>query len=1094
MPLKVTSVLLLICIAITIKARTIHVEDAKNYDGIAETATNCEGITIYPPFQNNDIVTCTAIYGSVFKVISSGDPSTYHRYRWVIRETGEVFGPSDQETVSEYGHRVSNLPNTIFSSPNGTLHYDLEVSTLFQGCESDPMYFTIEVARPNDLNINLILPFSNPLTICEGSSITCVAETNIAGGIFSWYDPFGNLLGEGSSLDIIPTYNLLSYEVVYEVVNCGQTQIEDINFSFQIIPNPPIPTIEDIVIERYCDYTLVKKVQDNPDLFWVTEDNEIIDNSLEKRVEVDGTYLYLSSIFGSCRSSKLPILVNVVGVPSLTIEHEAAVCENSVTSITAVTDYTNPQYMWYKLSLDDEILLQQGESNVLEYKISESTQFKSKVLTPEGCMVESVFTIETNDINFIPERPFLINNEDGSFSISPNITNELYNYYWQYEKNGVDDESDNNFPNILNENVEVGVYYIRARNKSDECWQGSMPIEVPQWALKTVDLPATSDNVNYIIKYNFLFEAEGSDPNTLNYEEVSTHYSYFDGLGRLIQERRKKWSQGLADFIETYSYDWLGRNIYSYLPFITNQEGHGIVQDPFLKLSVYYDQSDGNMAMDSNPFARNIYEPSPLNRVVEQGLPGEAWQPGTGKTIRYQYKINGADEVGLWELSSGIPETTTSYSAGQLYKNVTTDAEDHQVIEFVDKLGQTILKRVQANEAAMQWADTYYIYDDFGNLRFVLPPEASDRIAAEYTGQSPANKQAFLDRWAFQYKYDGRNRMIEKKVPGSGRVYMVYDKRDRLVLTQDGNQRQHDADPALDNEWAFTKYDALNRPVATGTYVDINNRDRASMQSYADGRIGDEDSWYETTGGSLHGYTDHSFPAGVPLGHYLTFTYYDNYAFMSVAGFNDLTYDNTQLESATCAQGTYDFPGSEFDRVKGQVTGSKVKVLGTADDWINTVTYYDRKYRVIQTVTGNDFQGSTTRMSNIYNFPGWLLTTYTEQTRGTETLGTKKRYVYDHAGRLMRGYHQLIDNGIEQPEVFLAGNKYNELGELIEKNLHVENDIPQQSIDYRYNIRGWLERINNAGLLGGAEDTSQPEDYFGMELLYNHPLNGVPNQ
>ena len=51
--------------------------------------------------------------------------------------------------------------------------------------------------------------------------------------------------------------------------------------------------------------------------------------------------------------------------------------------------------------------------------------------------------------------------------------------------------------------------------------------------------------------------------------------------------------------------------------------------------------------------------------------------------------------------------------------------------------------------------------------------------------------------------------MTEKKVPGAEPVYMVYDQRDRLVLTQDGNQRAQ-------GKWLFTKYDALNRPVFTG--------------------------------------------------------------------------------------------------------------------------------------------------------------------------------------------------------------------------------------------------------------------------------------
>jgi hypothetical protein len=63
-------------------------------------------------------------------------------------------------------------------------------------------------------------------------------------------------------------------------------------------------------------------------------------------------------------------------------------------------------------------------------------------------------------------------------------------------------------------------------------------------------------------------------------------------------------------------------------------------------------------------------------------------------------------------------------------------------------------------------------------------------------------------KWAFQYRYDEFRRLSQKKVPGAGWVYMVYDNRDRLVMTQDANQRAN-------NQWMFTKFDDLNRPVMT---------------------------------------------------------------------------------------------------------------------------------------------------------------------------------------------------------------------------------------------------------------------------------------
>jgi RHS repeat-associated protein len=72
----------------------------------------------------------------------------------------------------------------------------------------------------------------------------------------------------------------------------------------------------------------------------------------------------------------------------------------------------------------------------------------------------------------------------------------------------------------------------------------------------------------------------------------------------------------------------------------------------------------------------------------------------------------------------------------------------------------------------------------------------------------------------------------------------------------------------------------------------------------------------------------------------------------------------------------------------------------------------------------------------------------------------------------------------------MVSNEYNELGELINKKLHQETfsfggaqgDTFAQSVDYRYNIRGWLTRINHADL--SADNAGEKTDLFGMELGY----------
>ena len=91
--------------------------------------------------------------------------------------------------------------------------------------------------------------------------------------------------------------------------------------------------------------------------------------------------------------------------------------------------------------------------------------------------------------------------------------------------------------------------------------------------------------------------------------------------------------------------------------------------------------------------------------------------------------------------------------------------------------------------------------------------------------------------------------------------------------------------------------------------------------------------------------------------------------------------------------------------------------------------------------------------------------------------------------------HHLETVYMTSSPILLSRHEYNELGELIEKNLHAEDGTTfHQSVDYRYNIRGWLTSINNAQLDGSQSnnlDTNQPTDYWGMELGYNAVLPGI---
>ncbi len=136
--------------------------------------------------------------------------------------------------------------------------------------------------------------------------------------------------------------------------------------------------------------------------------------------------------------------------------------------------------------------------------------------------------------------------------------------------------------------------------------------------------------------------------------------------------------------------------------------------------------------------------------------------------------------------------------------------------------------------------------------------------------------------------------MIAKKLPGADWVYMVYDVRDRVVMTQDGEQRKA-------NKWAYTLYDALNRPVVTGIYSPGVSLDQAAMAW----RISKVPTLYETftgTGiGAIHGYSNTVFtaPNFLPVGFEpMVVTYYDTYDFRAGWG-NEYVYDSAQVTPVT---------------------------------------------------------------------------------------------------------------------------------------------------------------------------------------------------
>jgi RHS repeat-associated protein len=562
---------------------------------------------------------------------------------------------------------------------------------------------------------------------------------------------------------------------------------------------------------------------------------------------------------------------------------------------------------------------------------------------------------------------------------------------------------------------------------------------------------------------------------TLSADQKQESIAYFDGLGRPIQSVIWQGSPTKTDIVQPFIYDNLGRNPLNYLAYTGGTNGW-YKTDALPQLNTFYLPGNTSAFTDgrattAKPFAETRFEASPLNRVLEQGAPGESWQiinPGatTNKTIKQAQRTNTSTEVRQFTYTFasdpnlyGLVSSTKYCEAGQLFVSEIKDEHNNLTVGYTDKLGQIILKKVQfqggSTPTSADFLYTYYIYDDLGNLRMVIQPEGVATIPA--TGSFVPNA-SFITNWCFTYHYDARGRIIEKSVPGAGKTSFVYGKRDELLLSQDARQNAV-------NQWSFTKYDAFGRAVLTGIYRPTVKKDRVGVQSDADAFTAPSagNHFEDRLNTSVNGYTlDHTFPAiDATRDQLLSVNFYDDYIFGS----------NTVAAYASPG-GTFNTTAST--QTRGLATGTRVRILGE-NNWLTTVMYYDKYGRVIQVRAGNHVGGADV-VSSRYDFAGRVLETRQQHATPGKQVAVSKSFTYDHAGRLLTEKMQVDAT----PAVLVASYRYNELGEVVEKKLH-STDQGQtflQTVDYRYTIRGWLKKINDPAHL-------DPTKLFGFELLYD---------
>lgn len=573
--------------------------------------------------------------------------------------------------------------------------------------------------------------------------------------------------------------------------------------------------------------------------------------------------------------------------------------------------------------------------------------------------------------------------------------------------------------------------------------------------------------------------------------DVKQNTQYFDGLGRPVQTVIKEGSYptggSAVDVICMAEYDAIGREAFSYLPTPStatdaSKNNGNFKLDPFIQQAGFMTAQYGPQG-DTYFYGQTKFEPSPLNRPLEVYAPGTSWSGSHAAVaendrhaIKTKYHLNTTtDEVRIWNVTIltigqfGGCSSPGTYGPGELFKTIVINEQGKQVVEFKDKQGKIILKKVQltstdngTGSGHSGWLCTYYMYNELNQLACVLQPAGVELIAPTWV----LTNGTYLAYQCFRYAYDDRGRMVVKQVPGGGVVYMVYDSRDRLVMTQDAVMR-------TTNQWMVTKYDdQLNLPVETGLWINAT----AIATHWSTGSI---TSPYPVTSSN---YTQ------------LSVTHYHDYA--GAPGGLTGSFDNTWVGHFNTSYNVapdYPLQQTALPKTKGLATWSQVRIIGTAT-FTNSLIIYDQKGRVLQVKSTNQTGGNdvTTTQYNWAGQPLFVVQKLDKAGAPAQTSVIVSKMIYDDLNRLTKTEKKLSNtlvnsNAMSAYKIILE-NSYDKLGQLDRKEVGTKQGGTRLAKNsYDYNIRGWLLAVNKDYVNGAVADK-----YFGMELGYDkNPSFGI---
>lgn len=554
-----------------------------------------------------------------------------------------------------------------------------------------------------------------------------------------------------------------------------------------------------------------------------------------------------------------------------------------------------------------------------------------------------------------------------------------------------------------------------------------------------------------------------ADTTSLSLGEHHFLTQYMDGLGRTLELVERRSSTAEQDKVQAIKYDVYNRQPKQFLPYAYGTDGKFRI-NPEAERNTYYDP----LFPDEQQYyySRQLFDDAALSRSVTTTRPGNNFA-GQSLGINERVDLNvAADAVRLWQYSGWgqVPVSTTVWPAQRLLVFQTTDESGSRQRKYIDKEGKTILSKVQlatgAGDGHSGWLCTYFVYDELGRLRNVIPPKAVDSMNAfnNWTISSTV-----FNELCTAFDYDKKGRETAQKQPGKAEEHTLYDSRNAPVMMQDGQL-------AAGSRWLFSKQDGLGRTILTGRFLNTGGLTAAQLQAELDNPA-TANSFIQFMQSSVAENT-YTTASAIPDAEIHTIQYYDNYDPLSP----QFSYADAPVQGIPVgSDGAAAIRSSE---TTGLPTGKHSRLMDGSNvtgQWLSSVFYYDRSGRLIQQQAINARGGRDTS-SMRYKFGGGLagmLSGVQHPAPGADIgwVRIAKSIIYNDAG-LPVGIYQNTNN--EPYYRLTASFSYDALGRLSSESLGLS-----EYRQYSRNIWGGLTGINKDYYLSGTGN-----NYFGEIINY----------